>query len=294
MQCWGLRTKTSKCYLVDMPLINKIFLHLAKDVNRILFSSRARALLGHQLSFNSIVRTLHVSTRQHGLEEFFDNPKTFGKRKITKIGSPWTKDQLRRKSLLDLHKLWFVLLKERNMLLTLENICRETDEPMPGEERLEKVAESMSNLRDIITERETAKNMLLKGTPDGVPGEWRKSSLGDSYYYTYKEHLIPQELQKKQDDDKPVDIAHFDELLEEWHLRREERRIKLEKSYYYRIELKWNLIRKRNPSFPKSPPTWFRKQFRTTWKYGMHPDLPIMLPYRDSRFINNKPLKGYR
>ena len=48
-----------------------------------------------------------------------------------------------------------------------------------------KVAESMSNLRDVIEEREEAKNMLVHGTPDGIGGSrvrdflWHTSSVGN-------------------------------------------------------------------------------------------------------------------
>jgi len=50
------------------------------------------------------------------------------------------------------------------------------------------------------------------------PGEWRKNPLGGTYWYEYKEHLIPKELQEVQRGDRPVEMAYFQPKLEEWHL----------------------------------------------------------------------------
>nr|XP_026690876.1 39S ribosomal protein L47, mitochondrial-like isoform X1 [Ciona intestinalis] len=237
-------------------------------------------------------KQIHTSNRQYGLEEFFDDPKNFGIREI-KSGSSWSRDLLRLKSTEDLHKLWFVLLKERNMLQTLELYCKNEDEPMPGPDRLEKVAESMSNLRDVFDERESAKNMLLTGSTNKTPGEWRKSGLGITYWYEHKEHLLPPHLGKKKGD-QHAEIAMFDRRLEEWHLRMEEKRAKRHGSYYYRIGLKWGRIRANNPNLPKKPPKWWMKKFKTTWKYGIHPEKPVLLPHHDDRFYwGKRPNKRY-
>lgn len=59
------------------------------------------------------------------------------------------------------------------MLSTMEYYYIENDYPMPGKDRLEKVAESMGNLRDVLDEREAARNMLLYGRKEKVGDEWR-------------------------------------------------------------------------------------------------------------------------
>ncbi|CAH8611009.1 unnamed protein product [Dicrocoelium dendriticum] len=76
---------------------------------------------------------------QMGLEEFFDRRENWGNASV-RSGRPWRKDELRIKSNADLHKLWYVLLKERNMLMTMEAEHYRCLERMPNPERLEKVS----------------------------------------------------------------------------------------------------------------------------------------------------------
>jgi len=235
----------------------------------------------------NVPRYLHVSPSTYGMDDFFDTSDRIGERQV-KSGSSWSKSLLRKKSIEDLHKLWFVLLKERNMLNTLEYYCIDEDEPMPGPDRLEKVAESMSNLRDVIEERERAKNMLLHGTPDKRQREWRKSPLGLPYLYRPREHFIPEELQLVKRGDRHADMAYFDRRLEEMHLRMEETRMKKRDQYKYSIRLKWNRLRRNNPHLPRKTPKWYMDKFKTTWKYGIHPSLPIFNRPHDERFHKTK------
>jgi len=238
-------------------------------------------------SLSSSKRHLSLTSSAWGMDDFFDTSERINERKV-KSGASWSKSLLRKKSIEDLHKLWFVLLKERNMLNTLEHYCIEEDEPIPGEDRIEKVAESMSNLRDVIEEREQAKNRLLHGTPDNTQSEWRKSALGYPYLYRYKEHLIPEELQLVRKRDKHADMAYFEGKLEEMHLRMEETRIKKRDQYHYKIRMKWNSVRRNNPNLPVKVPKWYMDKFKTTWKYGIHPMLPILSKPRDYRFHKTK------
>ena len=63
---------------------------------------------------------------------------------------------MRNKSNSDLHKLWYVLLKERNMLLTMQEAYHRATDPLPSEERIWKVNDSMSNLEQVVRERNKA------------------------------------------------------------------------------------------------------------------------------------------
>ncbi|PSN31167.1 hypothetical protein C0J52_25767 [Blattella germanica] len=69
--------------------------------------------------------------------EFFDDTKNWGQSEV-KVGRSWKTDELRIKSNEDLHKLWFVLLKERNMLKTMEHECKEQTQLFPNPERIDK------------------------------------------------------------------------------------------------------------------------------------------------------------
>ncbi|XP_018528728.1 LOW QUALITY PROTEIN: 39S ribosomal protein L47, mitochondrial [Lates calcarifer] len=135
-------------------------------------------------------RALHTTISRRGLEEFFDLPENWGEVKV-KSGAPWTAKQLRAKSNEDLHKLWYVLLKERNMLLTLEQEARRQRVQMPSPERIRKIERSMIRLETVVNERETALRLLQTGQEKGRPGAWRKNIFGYTYWYRFKEYAIP-------------------------------------------------------------------------------------------------------
>ncbi|KAI9552084.1 hypothetical protein GHT06_022421 [Daphnia sinensis] len=96
-----------------------------------------------------------TSFKSSNLMQFFDDPKNFGASEV-KSGRSWTVDELRIKSNIDLQKLWFVLLKERNMLLTMEYNCREACRLFPSPERIDKIQDSMTRLEQVIHERNDA------------------------------------------------------------------------------------------------------------------------------------------
>ena len=67
----------------------------------------------------------------------------WGKERV-RVGRSWTQPELRLKSNEDLHKLWYILLKERNMLLTMEEAYKVEALEMPNPERLDKVSSAIS------------------------------------------------------------------------------------------------------------------------------------------------------
>jgi large subunit ribosomal protein L47 len=90
---------------------------------------------------------------RRGLEEFVD-PSLFEGKKMSSAGRAWKAKELRRKSMLDLQKLWFVLYKERNMLMTMDRLAKMMDGQLHHRERIGKVAQSMARIKTIVRERQ--------------------------------------------------------------------------------------------------------------------------------------------
>ncbi|KAK7482514.1 hypothetical protein BaRGS_00026225 [Batillaria attramentaria] len=127
--------------------------------------------------------------------EFFDDKKNWGEETI-KTGRPWRVDELRIKSNSDLHKLWYVLLKERNMLLTMQHEYERQSELFPNPERIEKVEDSMENIMTVVQERDEAYNLLETGTTGQPSRYYARNFLGLKYLRRPKEYHIPRFMNK--------------------------------------------------------------------------------------------------
>lgn len=125
--------------------------------------------------------------------EFFDDKKNWGQNEV-KVGRAWTADELRIKSNKDLHKLWYILLKEKNMLLTMEHECNDKMELFPNPERIDKTNLSMKNLETVVRERNRAYYMLETGSTGEQKRYRRENELGVMFNYAETEHYIPQEM----------------------------------------------------------------------------------------------------
>ncbi|XP_073482369.1 large ribosomal subunit protein uL29m [Aquarana catesbeiana] len=192
--------------------------------------------------------SFHSSAARRGLEEFFDDPNNWGEKSV-KSGDAWTINQLRGKSSEDLHKLWYVLLKEKNMLLTLEQESKRQRVTMPGTNRLYKVTKSMENLDKVVTERETALRLLQTGQEKGRPGEWRKDCFGETTWHTFKEWPIPWYMNKRHMKSNfyalPY-VDHFDRLKLEQRLRAEARKRNAAKKKQLDLEKRFPHIAKKS------------------------------------------------
>lgn len=82
-------------------------------------------------------------------------------------GRAWLARDLRNKSFSELHQLWFVLLKERNMLQTIAFAAKREGATMPGKDRIRKVRKSMAAIKVVLGERVgyffLARNLRRKG-----------------------------------------------------------------------------------------------------------------------------------
>ncbi|CAD5115208.1 DgyrCDS4201 [Dimorphilus gyrociliatus] len=126
-------------------------------------------LRNNSVYFSTSSQALEKAKSPPGLDEFFDAKENWNESTI-KVGRPWLEDELRLKSNEDLHKLWYILLKERNMIMTMAEEYKRTANLMPAPERQEKVEESMENLLTVIRERDRAVNVLNTGET-GDPGK---------------------------------------------------------------------------------------------------------------------------
>ncbi|XP_022191741.2 39S ribosomal protein L47, mitochondrial [Nilaparvata lugens] len=133
------------------------------------------------------------------LMQFFDEKDNWGAQRVY-VGRAWKKEELRLKSSTDLHKLWYVLLKEKNMLFTMEHECKSQMRIFPNPERIDKVLESMDNLEEVVRERNKAFHLLETGETGERPFQMVFNKLGLRNFYRMFEHIVPKELNEKYKD----------------------------------------------------------------------------------------------
>lgn len=139
-------------------------------------------------SFNN--KDIHTTKNLNDLMEFFDLKKNWAESDI-KVGRAWKLDELRIKSNSDLHKLWYVLLKERNMLYTMQHECEEQVRLFPNPERIDKVQESMNNIETVVRERNVSYYKLETGETGERPVEDIVNLIGLPEKYEKKEYFMP-------------------------------------------------------------------------------------------------------
>jgi large subunit ribosomal protein L47 len=104
------------------------------------------------IEMNNLRRKLFSASPRRGIEEFIDATLFEGK-PLEAVGRRWRLKELRLKSYNDLENLWFVCMKERNMLLTMKNLARMMERKMPQRERLTRVRKSMGRIKKVVEER---------------------------------------------------------------------------------------------------------------------------------------------
>ncbi|XP_050225225.1 uncharacterized protein LOC126674763 [Mercurialis annua] len=87
------------------------------------------------------------------IEEFFEVDRRRDDDKPIVYGRSWKASELRLKSWDDLNKLWYVLFKEKNMLMTQRQLLHSQNLRFPHPERLPKVRKSMCRIKQVLTER---------------------------------------------------------------------------------------------------------------------------------------------
>lgn len=110
--------------------------------------------VGQTRSLASAAKASGSSASRPGVLAFIDGDGGAG---ATRTGRAWRSTELRLKSYDDLHKLWFILLKERNVLLTEKEWCRSNGRHwVNGNSNIYKVKRSMARIKGVIGERARA------------------------------------------------------------------------------------------------------------------------------------------
>ncbi|XP_009758816.1 uncharacterized protein LOC107775301 isoform X2 [Nicotiana tabacum] len=114
-----------------------------------------RALLAAAKSESSAAAASSAATTKvtNPLEQFFEVDRTPDDDKPVIYGRSWKASELRLKSWDDLQKLWYVLLKEKNMLMTQRQMLHAQNLRFPNPERISKVRKSMCRIKHVLTER---------------------------------------------------------------------------------------------------------------------------------------------
>ncbi len=104
-------------------------------------------------------QSMEFSTKSYAPNplDAFRDPIDRQTRMTETVGRSWSAKELRRKSYQDLHKLWYILYKERNMLLTEQQLSRRRQLTFPQPDRFRKVQKSMGAIKQVLGERKREK-----------------------------------------------------------------------------------------------------------------------------------------
>ncbi|GAA6008263.1 hypothetical protein JCM10207_000058 [Rhodosporidiobolus poonsookiae] len=103
-----------------------------------------------------------TDTKDHPLWRFFHGEQSLEvpDKRTDNTSRSWTAPELRRKSFPELHQLWYVLLRERNVLLTQREEARRVRVDLGGfaavPDKLRMCQKSMARIKQVISERRHA------------------------------------------------------------------------------------------------------------------------------------------
>jgi hypothetical protein len=115
-----------------------------------------------------------MATSVSPLLKFFEQGKALPKwdRESKPVyGRSWKASELRGKSFEDLHKLWYIILRERNVLSTQKAEAKRQGVVWMGEHRDVKCRQSMSRIRHVLINRvqvyrKAMHELLLRSLPE--------------------------------------------------------------------------------------------------------------------------------
>lgn len=106
--------------------------------------------------------------------DFFESSFTAPNSKVPifPAGRAWDPDELRQKSFSDLHKLWFVLIKELNLLSTQRLESNRWGTNDLSSTRIHKCRLSMARIKSVLSERMTLYSTASKITSNEAEFSW--------------------------------------------------------------------------------------------------------------------------
>ncbi|TPX48153.1 hypothetical protein SeMB42_g01771 [Synchytrium endobioticum] len=110
----------------------------------------------------TIVRAFSTTRfNRDGLGDFFDDQHAGWRWKDDPLGRPWEASELRNKSFEDLHKLWYVCIKEQNLLASQAEEARRYRLVFPHVARMKRLRMTMSRIKLVLWERHQQYNQAL-------------------------------------------------------------------------------------------------------------------------------------
>ncbi|XP_069945089.1 large ribosomal subunit protein uL29m isoform X2 [Cherax quadricarinatus] len=129
----------------------------------------------------------------------------------------------------------YVLLKEKNMLLTMEHAAQEENRLFPNPERIDKVEESMKNLEDVVKERNRAYWLLETGETGERPSSLIEDELGREVHKMFDEHPVPMDHESEDTISKWQDVRNFQRLMKEKEFLEKRRALRRVRSHVCKL-----------------------------------------------------------
>lgn len=234
---------------------------------------------GHMTSNNqskqtSAVRSFHCTSVRRNLSEFFptcfreanrghdeelsrlmkehahvmeEPPETEGF--DPKFGRSWETSDLEVLRNPTLHALWFVLLKERNAMLSADSFFRETlKQRNPYRDRLRSVQQSMDNLKSVLEHRELTVAVVKHQAWLKKVSRHLGADFADDLMRTYLQYNSPTDPEEKEEIEKlkrdqlfSPNHERYHQPYEMWDLKLpgEEREKKEKIVVQYEHDIKW-------------------------------------------------------
>lgn len=151
-QC-GSCEEVRSTYFEELSVKQRKFGAIAFKVDPMFLSRILRRQLFAAVNSEASATATSATITRSPLEDFFEADRSLDDEKPNVYGRGWKASELRLKSWDDLHKLWYVLLKEKNMLMSQRQMMHAQNLRFPNPERLPKVRKSMCRIKHVLTER---------------------------------------------------------------------------------------------------------------------------------------------